>query len=570
MALLVVVTTVFGNVDYQVQAETTTSYTKVTSVDQFTTGSYVMVLNTGYAPLQFETIGTANWVTVVQPTLNENQLVNANGAVWTLTVDGNNVQIKDKNSTFIKPKAGNSNGIYSGEYNWAWSFDSTKGVFVFKGQNADTTILASDINSDNMIRAYEVDTVAKSPNGYYSEFTLYKVEGETQDSSNPSGSSSQPVPKDPSQDNVVISTISEALAGANGTSFSVKGVVTLIDGKNIYLQDATGGICVYLNSKATGIEVGDTVVGKGERADYKGMPQLSPGTYEKSEGLTLTAKKTAIKELTKADLGTYVELSNLEVVSIGTGDTPTVTLKDETASIEIYRAIVGKTDGTNWDIKVGDKVNVKAAVGIYNEKLQLRNTLASEITVAEPARTFDTIAQALAGVDGAEFTVKGVVTLVDGQNIYLQDATGGICVRMTSKPSDISLGDTIIGSGKKTVYNQLPQLATATYEKSTGLKLNAKKKSIGELSATDVCTYVKISGVVVTEIYDNNGKYSNPNVTLTDGTNTIQIYKAVVGKSDGSNWDIRVGQKVDVKAAVGTNNGKLQLRNTNIGDYKSC
>ena len=41
------------------------------------------------------------------------------------------------------------------------------------------------------------------------------------------------------------------------------------------------------------------------------------------------------------------------------------------------------------------------------------------------------IATALAGDDGVSFTVKGVVTLVDGQNIYLQDDTGAICVRMS-------------------------------------------------------------------------------------------------------------------------------------------
>ncbi|MDY6041253.1 MAG: chitobiase/beta-hexosaminidase C-terminal domain-containing protein, partial [Candidatus Faecousia sp.] len=81
------------------------------------------------------------------------------------------------------------------------------------------------------------------------------------------------------------------------------------------------------------------------------------------------------------------------------------------------------------------------------------------------------IAEALAGEEGTSFTVKGVVTCVDGQNIYVQDSTGGICVRMSAKPTDISLGDTIIGTGSKTVYRGMAQLGDGTYEKSSGLTL---------------------------------------------------------------------------------------------------
>ena len=65
------------------------------------------------------------------------------------------------------------------------------------------------------------------------------------------------------------------------------------------------------------------------------------------------------------------------------------------------------------------------------------------------AESYNTVAEALAATEGT-FTVKGVVTLVDSSNIYVQDSTGGICVRMTTKPTDIALGDTIIGTGSKT------------------------------------------------------------------------------------------------------------------------
>ncbi len=183
-------------------------------------------------------------------------------------------------------------------------------------------------------------------------------------------------------------------------------------------------------------------------------------------------------------------------------------------------------------------------------------------TPSEPIPGLVPISEALAGENGKDFTVQGVVTLVDGQNIYLQDATGGICLRLGSKTSEIALGDTIYGTGKRAEYNKLPQLGSGTFKKSSGLTLTAKATTIGALTDKDVCGYVKLKGLEITEIYDNNGQYTSPNVTLKDADGkTIQLYKAVMEKKDGK-WAFAVGDMVDVTAAVSTFNGTLQLRNT--------
>lgn len=180
----------------------------------------------------------------------------------------------------------------------------------------------------------------------------------------------------------------------------------------------------------------------------------------------------------------------------------------------------------------------------------------------EPEPGTVSIADALDGANGTEFTVKGVVTLLDGKNVYIQDSTGGICLYFNEAPSGISLGDTVIGSGEKDTYNGLPELKNAKFQKSSGMTLNAAAKTIGELTTADICTYVKISGVEVTEVYDNGGQYKTPNITVKDDSgNTIQIYKAVVGK-DGDGWKVKVGDRLNVTAAVGVYNSTLQLRTT--------
>ncbi len=178
-----------------------------------------------------------------------------------------------------------------------------------------------------------------------------------------------------------------------------------------------------------------------------------------------------------------------------------------------------------------------------------------------PAVTVTPIGDVLAATEG-EFTVKGVVTLLDNRNVYIQDATGGICLYLSAAPTDLALGDTVIGTGSRTTYRGLPELGSATYEKSSGLTLTAKETSIGALTTADVCSYVKLKGLTVTEVYDNNGAYSAPNITLKDETGaTIQIYKAVVGKTNGA-WDVAVDDVINFTGAVGINNTTLQLRNT--------
>ena len=141
------------------------TWVQVTSADQFTTGQYYMVTDTGYAPGALD--GT--WISAVA------EASASTDAVWTLTVDGSNVILTDANNVSVAPKGGNDNGIVSGSYEWAWSFEN--GKFKFSGQGDDTVFLASNKSSQNKFRGYKTSTVNGSPNSYPSEFTLYKLDG---------------------------------------------------------------------------------------------------------------------------------------------------------------------------------------------------------------------------------------------------------------------------------------------------------------------------------------------------------------------------------------------------------
>lgn len=337
-------------------------YKRISSMDELTTGKYVMILDTGYAPGSLD--GT--WVTAVQPSVTDGSVTDPTTGVWTLTVSGSSVKLTDANGVSIAPKGGDSNGIKSGDYNWEVRIEG--GKFSFYGTGTDTVTFASNKGSENKFRAYRNSTVAGNPNGYPYEFTLYKLEG----------GSTEPEPGTVS--------IAEALAGVNGTKFTVKGVVTLFDGKNVYIQDSTGGICLYFNSTPSGISLGDTVIGTGNKDTYKGLPELTNATFQKSSGMMLTPAAKTIGELTTADICKYVKISGVEVTEVydngGSYSAPNITVKDDSGNtIQIYKAVVEK-DGDAWKVKVGDRLNVTAAVGVYNNTtLQLRTTLESEIEV---------------------------------------------------------------------------------------------------------------------------------------------------------------------------------------------
>ena len=198
---------------------------KLTSADQLTDGSYVMIVSTGYAPLEL----SGKWLTVVQPTVAEDKVTKTEGAVWTLKVSGQSVTLTDKNGMAIAPSGGNSNGIQSDNYSWAWSFSAENQTFKFMGAGDDTVTLASNTSTDstyggfNKFKAYKNNTVASQQ--YPCEFTLYRVDPASADQ--PSGD----LPK-PGDKFVIYNQNAQAVLAAENDSKSIeKAAATVADGK---------------------------------------------------------------------------------------------------------------------------------------------------------------------------------------------------------------------------------------------------------------------------------------------------------------------------------------------------
>ena len=148
------------------------TYTKISSMEELTTGTYVITFvakNVSYAVTQYDSSG---WILSTAMDTSSDKITDAKGATWTITVNGTSVKLTDANGVTVKPKAGNNNGIQTGDYSWAVT--CTDGTFRFAGVGSDTTVLAVNAGSQNKLRAYKSSTVNGNATGYPSYFTLYK------------------------------------------------------------------------------------------------------------------------------------------------------------------------------------------------------------------------------------------------------------------------------------------------------------------------------------------------------------------------------------------------------------
>ena len=126
-----------------------------------------------------------------------------------------------------------------------------------------------------------------------------------------------------------IPTIAEVKAMADDTETKVAGVVNFISGKNVYIQDATGGILVYTTETPT-CKVGERIVAKGIKVIYGGAPEVKSAVVESAEAAELPTVvafenlATLIGDTEFKHFATRVSVPGLKIVSYDSYNNPTV------------------------------------------------------------------------------------------------------------------------------------------------------------------------------------------------------------------------------------------------------
>ncbi len=180
-------------------------------------------------------------------------------------------------------------------------------------------------------------------------------------------------------------TIAEAHALANNEYAMVQGVVTFIDGRNVYVQDETGGICLYLNSNTvpSALALGDMVQGYGQKTVYRGLIELQNINGNSASEFSILSSGNelplAVKTIAEVLAGgadalqcTRVKVEAATIGAINTGDNTPLTQGESSTNIYKVPALTG--------IEEGNVVDVIGVIGYYNAP-QLRVALASDVVL---------------------------------------------------------------------------------------------------------------------------------------------------------------------------------------------
>ena len=99
LSVFLAVLMVFSVIPASVQAEGTETYQKISSAGEFTSGSYVMVTGDNIAVGALDN----NWVLAVPVSPENDTVVNPEGAVVEITVEGDSAKLQVSNGSYIAP-----------------------------------------------------------------------------------------------------------------------------------------------------------------------------------------------------------------------------------------------------------------------------------------------------------------------------------------------------------------------------------------------------------------------------------------------------------------------------------
>ena len=344
-------------------------------------------------------------------------------------------------------------------------------------------------------------------------------------------------------------TIAAARALANNEYALVQGVVTFIDGTNIYVQDATAGIDLYLNTGTVpaGLDLGDMVQAYGKKDVYKGLVELkgiNGGNATQfqvlSTGNTLPLAEKTIAEILADHNGdkilqsTRVQIVDATIGTINTSNNTPITQGESTMNIYKIPALDG--------IAAGDAIDVVGVVGCYNNP-QLRVAFAADVVLHQTQ--IDT-------VETPTFTpIAG--TYNEAQDVTISTTTEGATIYYTLDGTTPTINSSVYSTAI-TISETTTVKAFAVKADMIDSEVATAEYTINIVPPTPTVTFHKLANhtdVTSDGIYmivDVNGGYA---LTSTNGTASAPAAVAVTIEGDSITGQIEAALQWRFKAADG-------------------
>jgi uncharacterized protein YdeI (BOF family) len=364
--------------------------------------------------------------------------------------------------------------------------------------------------------------------------------------------------------------IAQARTRPVNSAVTVEGIVTAGRGqlgpRNFYLQDATGGMQVFLPSASTvAVAPGDSVRVSGIISPFNGAIQIA-GTTVVVEVLgtraPLSPRSTSGPEvMARTYEGQLVRVDSLTVVSTAaTGAT--------SANVNVRTP-----QGNDFQIRLENTANVPLATFVVGNTYAVTGVLDVFTNATTPAipqlkprspsdvsdNTPPTIAQVKSGAQGSTVTVTGVVTTTLGEftastttntgNVYVQDRSGGIQVFGIPLADGLVPGDSVQVTGTLGLFSGEVQITTpnlVVVKLGTGT-VPAPRVITGAQLATRAFEgeLVRVNDLTITFVGTQSSATSSYNVTATAPDGTIFTVR-VEGRTNLERTSFTVGSTYDI------------------------
>ncbi len=279
------------------------------------------------------------------------------------------------------------------------------------------------------------------------------------------------------------------------------------------------------------------------------------------EKTSLDLAKDYVYTMYKEDDGTATmeDFNLVGVVNID-GVVYDVTWTTDAETVVVTRSDDGKTVTINVDEK--SPVEVKYTLTATMKDAE-GNTVSCSFKHTVPQYVEYTVGEVLGFDVSAAVVMSGTVTAIDTEwseqygniSVYVEDAEGNkiLCYRLGTK---VKVGDVITVKGEVGAYNgakQIAQGATAEITDHVEIVVEYPEKTLAEAIESADGTQVCITGIVkaIAEKDAWSDKYGNMSVTITDGKNTLYVYRMKT--------KVELNDVITIKGNVGSYNDAKQI-----------
>ncbi len=226
-----------------------------------------------------------------------------------------------------------------------------------------------------------------------------------------------------------IQTIQEAIASDSLANVKTAGTVNFVDGKQVYIQDATASVLVYMKAAQT-LVPGDYIVVTGKNVIYNGAPEIADAEMKSKEaGHALNPEVSATLANLKANMLNYfakrIKVEGLVISSYDSKGNTYVT--DGIDTVECYKVVLDQTA-----FPVGTRVNIHLIGGAYKGAFQFVGPV-SGVELA-PLSGRDNYVYPARG-DNGEYTLRNKWLICDKLDNYSANRPAGtnFCRGMVAK-----------------------------------------------------------------------------------------------------------------------------------------